>query len=51
MNVHHGDNHELVQLFDEVVFAQPWRSITLCYYLFQIGAPISIVKFARFQNQ
>jgi hypothetical protein len=25
MNVHHDDNHEHVQLFDEIVYAQqPW---------------------------
>jgi hypothetical protein len=46
MNVHNDDNHELVQLFDEVVsIQQPWQSTTPCYNLFRIGASTS------FQNQ
>jgi hypothetical protein len=33
-SVHNGDNHEHVQLFDEVFYTwQPWRSITLGYNL------------------
>jgi hypothetical protein len=52
VNVHHDDNHELVQPFDEVVFArQPWRSTTLGYYLPIIDAPTPIVIFTSFQNQ
>jgi hypothetical protein len=52
VNVHHEDNHELVQPFDEVVFArQPWRSTTLGYYLLRINAPTLITISTGFQNQ
>jgi hypothetical protein len=34
VSVHNGDNHEYVQQFDEVVFAQQQQqSIAPCYYL------------------
>jgi hypothetical protein len=37
MNVHHDDNHELVQPFDEVSTRQPWQFVTLGYYLPKIN--------------
>jgi len=52
MNVHHDDNHELVQSFDEVVFVkQPWQSATLCYYLPITNALTPITTSISFQNQ
>jgi len=52
VSVHNGDNHEPIQLFDEVISIwQPWRSITPSYYLPRKGTPTSIVTFAGFQNQ
>ncbi len=52
MSVHNGDNHELVQPFDEVISIQkPWQSTTPSYYLLRKGAPTSITTFASFQNQ
>jgi hypothetical protein len=39
VSVHNDDNHELVQLFDEVVCVQQlWRSTTLGYNLPKTGA-------------
>ncbi len=39
VNVHHDDNHELVQLFNKVVSTkQPWQSVTPCYYLPKMNA-------------
>jgi hypothetical protein len=52
VNVHNGDNHKPIQLFDEIVFVwQPWRTITPSYYLPRRGAPTSIETFAGFQKQ
>jgi hypothetical protein len=52
VNVHHDDNHELVQSFDEVVsIKQPWQSTTPNYYLPISGAPTQIIICASFQNQ
>jgi hypothetical protein len=52
MSVHHDDNHELVQLFDEIVSVKkPWQFATLSYYLPKIGAPTPIVISIGFQNQ
>jgi hypothetical protein len=40
VSVHNGDNHELVQQFHEVVFAQQqWESTAPCYYLPKTCAP------------
>jgi hypothetical protein len=51
-HVHHDDNHELVRLFDKVVFAkQPWQFATLGYYLPWTNAPTPIATFFSFQNQ
>jgi hypothetical protein len=52
MNVHNDDNHELVQLFDEVVSVQqPWQSTAPCYNLPITGASTPITTFVGFQNQ
>jgi hypothetical protein len=52
MNVFHDDNHELVQLFDEVVFVQqPRRSTTPCYNLPRICASTPITTSVGFRNQ
>jgi hypothetical protein len=52
MNVYHDDNHELVQLFDEVVSTrQPWQFATPCYYLPRSSAPTPIATFVGFKNQ
>jgi hypothetical protein len=37
MNVHHDDNHEPVQPFDEISTRQPWQFVTLGYYLPKIS--------------
>jgi hypothetical protein len=47
--VHHDDNYEHVQLFDEVVSTQqPWRSTTLSYYLPITNARTTITRFIGF---
>jgi hypothetical protein len=52
MNVHNDDNHELVQLFDEVIFVhRPLRSITPCYNLPRTSASTQIIISIGFQNQ
>ncbi len=52
MNVHHDDNHEHVQPFDEVVFTrQPWQFATLGYYLPKTDMLTPIATSASFQNQ
>jgi hypothetical protein len=52
VNVHNGDNHELIQPFDEVVYVrQPWQSTTLGYYLPRRGTPTLIITSISFQNQ
>ncbi len=52
MSVHNDDNHEPIQLFNEVVFVQqPWRFVTPCYNLPKIGASILRTTFVGFQNQ
>ncbi len=52
MNVHNDDNHEHVQLFNEVVFAQqPWCFVTLGYNLPRTDAFTPIITFIGFQNQ
>jgi hypothetical protein len=34
MNVHHDDNHEPIQSFDEIIsIKKPWQFATLGYYL------------------
>jgi hypothetical protein len=51
VSVYHDDNHELVQLFDEVVFVQqPWWSTTPRYNLSKSNASTPIVTFVGFQN-
>jgi hypothetical protein len=52
MNVYHDDNHELVQLFDEVISPwQTWQSITLGYNLPKTSASTPVATFIGFQNQ
>ncbi len=52
MNVYHDDNHEPIQPFDEVVFAQqPWRFATPSYNLPKTDAFTPITTFVSFQNQ
>jgi hypothetical protein len=52
LNVHHDDNHEHVQPFDEVVFIrQPWRYVTSNYYLPKTSALTVIATSISFQNQ
>ncbi len=52
VNVHHDDNHEHVQLFDEIVSTQqPWRSTTPSYCLPKTNAPKPITTSIGFQNQ
>jgi hypothetical protein len=52
VNVHNGNNHEPIKLFDEIVFVrQLWRSITPSYYLPRKGAPTSIITSTDFKNQ
>jgi hypothetical protein len=52
MNVHHDDNHEPIQLFDEVVSTrQPWRFVTPSYYLSRTDAPTPITTSTSFHNQ
>jgi hypothetical protein len=52
VSVHRDDNHELVQLFDEVVSTQqPWQFATPCSHLPRIGAPTLIATFTNFQSQ
>jgi hypothetical protein len=52
MNVYHDDNHEHVQLFDEIVYVQqPWQSTTLSYNLPITDASTPISISANFQNQ
>jgi hypothetical protein len=52
MNVHHDDNHELVQLVDEVTSTQqPWQFATLGYHSPRIGAPTLIATSTGFQSQ
>jgi hypothetical protein len=52
VNVHHDDNHEFIQPFDEIVsIKQPWQSATPSYYLPISGAPTPIVIYVGFQNQ
>ncbi len=52
VSVHNDDNHELAQLFDEVIFIQqPWRATTPCYNLRKIDASTPITTLASFQNQ
>jgi len=51
MSVHHDDNHEPIQLFDEVVFArQPWQSATPSYNLPRTSAFTPIITSASFYN-
>ncbi len=51
VNVHHDDNHEHVQPFDEVVFTrQPWQYATPNYYLPRTSAPTLIATSIGFQN-
>ncbi len=51
MNVYHDDNHEPIQPFDEVVFAQqPWQSTTPGYDLLRTGASTPITSIG-FQHQ
>jgi len=51
MNVHHDDNHEPIQLFDEVVSArQPWRFATPSYNLPITNAFTPIITSASFYN-
>jgi hypothetical protein len=51
MNVYHDDNHELVQPFDKVIFAQqPWRSATPSYNLPKANAFTPIATSFGFQN-
>jgi hypothetical protein len=50
--VHNDDNHEFVQLFNEVVsIQQPWQSVIPCYNLPKTGASTPIITFTGFQNQ
>jgi hypothetical protein len=52
MNVYHDDNHEYVQLFDEIVYVrQPWRYATLGYNLPKISAFTPITISIGFQNR
>jgi hypothetical protein len=52
VNVHNDDNHELVQLFNEVIYVQqPWRFPTPSYNLLRIGASTPITTSVGFQNQ
>jgi hypothetical protein len=52
MSVHHDDNHELVQLVDEVVSTQqPWRFATPCYHLPRTHAPTPIATSIGYQSQ
>jgi hypothetical protein len=52
VNVHNDDNHELVQLFNEVVpIQQPWQFATPCYNLPKTGASTPITTSIGFQNQ
>jgi hypothetical protein len=52
LSVQHDDNHEHVQLFDEVVFAwQPWWSTTQGNCLPRTNASTSITKSTSFENQ
>lgn len=52
MNIHSGDNNELVQPFNEVVSTrQPWQFATSSYNLPIIGAPTLIATFVGFYNQ
>ncbi len=52
VNVHNDDNHEPIQMFDEVISVQqPWRSTTPCYNLPKIDAFTSITTSIGFQNQ
>jgi hypothetical protein len=51
VNVYHDDNHEPIQPFDEVVFAQqPWQSTTPGYDLLRTGASTPITSIG-FQHQ
>jgi hypothetical protein len=52
VSVHNDDNHEHVQLFDEVVsIQQPWLSTTLGYNLLRTEAFTPITTSTSFQNQ
>ncbi len=52
VNAHNDDNHELVQLFDEVLSVQqPWQFVTLGYNILETNASTPIITFAGFQNQ
>jgi hypothetical protein len=49
VSVHHDDNHEHIQLFDEVVSAwQPWHSATPNYNLPRTYASTPITTFVGF---
>jgi hypothetical protein len=52
VNVHNDDNHEPIQLFEEVVYVQqPWWSKNLGYNLPKTSASTPIITFVNFQNQ
>jgi hypothetical protein len=52
VSVHHDNNHEPIQLFDEIVSTrQPWQFVTPSYYLSKINAPTPNTTFVGFQNQ
>jgi hypothetical protein len=52
VSVHNDDNHELFQLFNEIVFVQqPWRFATPSYNLPKTGASTLITTSIGFQNQ
>jgi hypothetical protein len=52
MNVHHEDNHETIQSFNEFEFAKkPLWFATPSYYLPKFGAPTLIATSIDFQNQ
>ncbi len=49
VSVHHDDNHEPIQLFDEVESTwQPWRSATPGYHLPKTGASTPITTSTGF---
>jgi hypothetical protein len=51
MNVYHDDNHELIQLLNEVVSTwQPWRYATPRYNLPRISASTPFTTSIGFQN-
>jgi len=51
VSVYHDDNHELVQLFDEIISVQqPWQSTTPCYNLSKTNASTPIATSIGFQN-